>query len=308
MDYANMITEQANPDTADIDLCSTQEILELIHKEDCKVAMAVGKILPQIAKVVDAAADGMRKGGRLIYVGAGTSGRLGILDASECPPTFGTRPEQVVGIIAGGDIAMRNAIEGAEDNGQMGAADIERMNVCEHDTVVGITASGSARYVLGALEAAKARGAVTGAVCNTFPGVVASAADIAIIPVTGPEAIMGSTRMKAGTAQKMVLNMISTATMVRLGKVYHNLMVDLAPSNAKLRDRSIRIVMQATDVSRQEAEEALKKAQGYPKLAILQLLCGCDIQTARELLENESTLRKAVKNYEKSGCGTRSAV
>lgn len=297
MDYANMITEQVNPDTVDIDLCGTEEILELIHKEDCKVAAAVGKVLPQVAKVVDAAVAGMRQGGRLIYVGAGTSGRLGILDASECPPTFGTDPDQVVGIIAGGDVALRNAIEGAEDNYQLGAQDIENMEVCQRDTVVGITASGSARYVLGALEAAKARGAATAAVCNTFPGAVASAAQVAVVPITGPEAIMGSTRMKAGTAQKMVLNMISTATMIRLGKVYHNLMVDLAPSNTKLKNRSVRIVMQAAEVSRQEAEQALAQAGGYPKQAILQLLCGCDAETAQELLACESTLRKAAASY-----------
>lgn len=308
MDYAKMVTEQVNPDTTDIDLCSTEEILNLIHKEDCKVAWAVGKVLPQIAKAVDAAVEGMKKGGRLIYVGAGTSGRLGILDASECPPTFGTEPGQVVGIIAGGDTAMRNAIEGAEDRYELGAADIEKMDVTEADTVVGITASGSARYVLGALEKAKERHAATAAISNTFPGTATAAADVAIVPVTGPEVIMGSTRMKAGTAQKMVLNMISTATMIKLGKVYHNLMVDLSPSNAKLRDRSARIVMQAADVTRQEAEAALEQAGGSPKLAIIQLLCGCGMETAKEMLERESTIRKAIRNYEEHSCGSRSAV
>ncbi len=308
MDYVKMITEQVNPDTADIDLCSTEEILELIHKEDCKVALAVGKVLPQIAQAVEAAVQGMKKGGRLIYVGAGTSGRLGILDASECPPTFGTEPGQVVGVIAGGDTAMRNAIEGAEDRYDLGAADMEEIGVNERDTVVGITASGSARYVLGALEKAKERHAATAVICNTFPGTAAAAADVAIIPVTGPEAIMGSTRMKAGTAQKMVLNMLSTATMIKLGKVYHNLMVDLCPSNAKLKDRSARIVMQAAGVSRQEAETALEQAEGSPKLAILRLLCGCGLDTAKEMLEQESTIRKALQNYEENSCGSLSAV
>lgn len=308
MDYANLVTERVNESTVDIDLCSTEEILEMIHKEDCKVAPAVEKVLPQVAKAVEAAVRGMKQGGRLIYVGAGTSGRLGILDASECPPTFGTDPGQVVGIIAGGDGAMRTAIEGAEDNYELGAGDMEEAAVDQRDTVVGITASGGARYVLGALERARALGAATAALCNTFPSPAAAAADIAIVPVTGPEAIMGSTRMKAGTAQKMVLNMISTAVMVRLGKVYQNLMVDLSPSNAKLRDRSIRIVMQAAGVSRREAELALERAGGCPKPAILQLLCGCGPDTARELLDQESTIRRAIQNYEESGGGNRSAV
>lgn len=298
MDYEKLTTEQVNPNTTDIDLCGTREILELIHREDCKVAAAVGETLPKVAEAVDAVVRGIQKGGRLIYVGAGTSGRLGVLDASECPPTFGTPPEQVVGIIAGGDRALRIAIEGAEDDYKLGGADIDAVEATEADTVVGITASGTARYVLGALERAKQRGAATVAVCSAPGGQAAKAADIAIVPVVGPEAVMGSTRMKAGTAQKMVLNMISTAAMIKLGKVYHNLMVDLCPSNAKLKDRTVRIIMQAAEVSRREAERALALAGGEPKPAILMLLAGCEPEQARSLLEEERNLRKALKRYE----------
>lgn len=306
MDYAKLTTEQVNPDTMDIDLCSTEGVLELIHREDRKVAAAVGRTLPDIARAVDTVVRGMQAGGRLIYVGAGTSGRLGVLDASECPPTFGTSPEQVVGIIAGGDQALRIAIEGAEDDYELGVSDIDAIGAAAADTVVGITASGSARYVLGALARAKQRGAATVVVCNAAGGQAAQAADIAIVPVVGPEAIMGSTRMKAGTAQKMVLNMISTATMVKLGKVYHNLMVDLCPSNAKLKDRTVRMIMRAVGVSRREAEQALAITHGQPKPAILMLLTDCGPEEAQALLEEERNLRKALKRYEEQ-CGVSSA-
>lgn len=297
MDYARLITENVNPDTTNIDLCDTEGILDLIHQEDCKVAPAVGQVLPDIAWAVDVICARMRSGGRLIYVGAGTSGRLGILDASECPPTFGTEPEQILGMIAGGDKALRSAIEGAEDCYALGVSDIQGLKTGKKDTVVGITASGNAQYVLGAIEQANRCGAASVAVCNAFPGSVIDAAGIAIVPVVGPEVIMGSTRMKAGSAQKMVLNMLSTAVMIRLGRVYRNLMVDLAPSNNKLRDRTVRIIMQAVDVSREEAEQALDLCGGSPKPAIVLLLCGCSAETAGMLLQREPNVRKAVQVY-----------
>lgn len=293
MDYTQLVTEGINPKTREIDLCGTEEILWMIHSEDCKVAPAVGQELPKIAQAVEMIVEGMQEGGRLIYAGAGTSGRLGVLDASECPPTFGTDPEMVVGIIAGGDRALRIPIEGAEDSEDLGAQDVDRLNVGLNDTVVGITASGNAPYVLGAVRRARQRGAATVALCNARPGTVIDAAEVAIVPVVGPEVIMGSTRMKAGTADKMVLNMISTAVMVRLGKTYQNLMVDLSASNKKLRDRSVRIIMQAVGVSRWEAEEALRASGGGLKSALLMLLCGCSIDTAVSLLEQEPNVRKA---------------
>lgn len=295
--YAQMTTEGINPRTTNIDLCETEEILRLIHQEDSRAAPAVGQVLPEIARAVDTAVSGLRRGGRLIYVGAGTSGRLGVLDASECPPTFGTDPGMVVGVIAGGDKALRRAVEGAEDSYGTGAAAMDELDVNEADTVVGITASGSAPYVLGAMERARALGAATVALCNTRPGSVIDTADIAIVPVVGPEVIMGSTRMKAGTADKMVLNMLSTAAMIKLGKVYQNLMVDLAATNQKLRDRTVRILMAAAGVCREEAEEALRQTDGKLKPALILLFCGCDMKTAELLLSREPNVRKAVRLY-----------
>lgn len=297
LDYAQLITEGVNPLTTNIDLCETEEILRMIHQEDTKVAPAVAQVLPEIARAVDAIVDGMRKGGRLIYVGAGTSGRLGVLDASECPPTFGTEPDRVVGVIAGGDTALRHAIEGAEDNYEMGVAAMDELQIDHKDTVVGITASGNAAYVLGAIERAAQLQAATVALCNTYPGRVIDAADIAIVPVVGPEVIMGSTRMKAGTAEKMVLNMLSTASMIKLGKVYQNLMVDIAATNRKLQDRTVRIIMEATGVSREEAEEALCKSGGQLKPALVLLFCDCDVETAAQLLSREPNIRKTVRAY-----------
>lgn len=293
MDYTRLATEGVNPATVGIDLCETEEILQLIHAEDQKVIPAVGRVLPEIALAVDRTVAGMRAGGRLIYVGAGTSGRLGVLDASECPPTFGTSPEQVVGLIAGGDRALRSPVEGAEDDEALGQADMDRLKAGRNDMVVGVTASGNAPYVLGAVRRAKERGAATTALCCARPGAVIDAADIAIVPVVGPEVIMGSTRMKAGTAGKLVLNMLSTAVMVRLGKVYQNLMVDLEASNRKLRDRAVRIIMEAVGVSRPAAEEALREAGGALKPALLMLLCGCSLDSAESLLEKEPNVRRA---------------
>lgn len=297
LNYAQLITEGINPLTVNIDLCETEEIVRIIHREDSKVAPAVEKVLPEVAQAVDVAVKGLRAGGRLIYVGAGTSGRLGVLDASECPPTFGTDPGMVVGVIAGGDKALRSAIECVEDSQEQGAAAMEDLRVGSTDTVVGIAASGNTPYVLGALERAKQLGAATVALCNTFPGAVIDMADIAIVPVVGPEVIMGSTRMKAGTAEKMVLNMLSTASMIKLGKVYKNLMVDISATNNKLQDRVVRIVMEAADVSRPEAEEALRNSGGKVKPALVMLLCGCDMETAELLLKRQPNIRKTMQAY-----------
>lgn len=293
MDYTKLATEGVNVDTTGIDLCGTEEILRLIHAEDAKIVPAVGQVLPELAQAVDLAVKGMSQGGRLIYAGAGTSGRLGVLDASECPPTFGTDPGQVVGVIAGGDGALRRSVEGAEDDEELGAADIERLDVGPLDTVVGITASGNAPYVLGAVRRAKELGAATVALCNARPGTVIDEAEVAIVPIVGSEVIMGSTRMKAGTADKMVLNMLSTTVMIRLGKVYENLMVDLEASNRKLRDRAVRIIMQAVGARRRDAEEALAASGGALKPALLMLLTGCGLEAAVELLEKEPNVRKA---------------
>ncbi|PWL43607.1 MAG: N-acetylmuramic acid 6-phosphate etherase [Clostridiales bacterium] len=301
MDYNQLTTEQVNPLTADIDLCTTEEIVRLINDEDKKVAQAVEAVLPDVAKAVDTIAARMEKGGRLFYIGAGTSGRLGVVDASECPPTFGTDPSLVVGIIAGGDTALRTGIEEIEDQAEQGKADLLRHQISALDTVVGISASGSAAYVAGALQEAKKLGAATVAISNSPHAHIAEVADIAIIPVVGPEAIMGSTRMKAGTSQKMVLNMLSTATMVKLGKTYRNLMVDMIPSNQKLRDRAVRILMKATSLPREKAEEALTLS-GNTKTALVMLLTNCDAATARNALSSHNgSARKAVAFLQQDG-------
>lgn len=218
MDYQKLLTEQVNPDTYDIDISSTEEIVKMINAEDKKIAFAVEKVLPQIARAVDMIVGRMKRGGRLLYIGAGTSGRLGVLDASECPPTYGVEPSKVVGIIAGGDDALRSAFEGVEDDREAGKAEIEKYAVGENDTLVGISASGTAPYVCAALQAAKGKGAGTIALSNTYFGALPDIADISIVAEVGPEVVMGSTRMKAGTSQKMVLNMLSTAAMIKLGK------------------------------------------------------------------------------------------
>ncbi len=280
-----MLTEAPNPASAQIDRLPTLRMLQLINREDARVPKAVARELPHIAAAVDAIAARLQAGGRLIYVGAGTSGRLGVLDASECSPTFGTPPGLVVGIIAGGDRALREAVEGAEDSEEAGHADLALLAVTGHDAVVGLAASGSTPYVLGALAEARARGALTIAVsCN--PGApITALADIAITPIVGPEVISGSTRMKAGTAQKLVLNMLSTGTMIRLGKTYGNLMVDLQATNAKLRRRAQRIVAQATGLPAGEAATLLQECGGEVKTAIVSHLARVTPAEARARLE-----------------------
>lgn len=281
---ANLATETVNPNTVKIDECDTAEILRLINQEDMQVPLAVERELPCLARAVDLAYDALRQGGRMIYVGCGTSGRLGVLDASECPPTYGTDPEVIQGHIAGGDTALRNAVEGAEDDPEAGAALVEELAVSGRDVLVGITASGSAPYVLGAVKTAKERGAACIALVNNAGSRLEALCDVTVAPVVGPEVIMGSTRMKAGTAEKLVLNMLSTAVMIKSGKVYNNLMVDLRATNRKLQDRSVRIITAVTGAGREEAEAYLDRAGGSVKTAIMMYLSGLDAPAAEERL------------------------
>ena len=268
MNFANLTTEKRNSASANIDKVSTLEMVKIINDEDKKVAAAVEKVLPQIARAVDLIAEKLSSGGRLFYIGAGTSGRLGVLDASECPPTFGVNSEMVQGIIAGGNYALTNAVEGAEDNKNLAVENLREKNFCAADILVGIAASGRTPYVIAAVEYAKKIGAATLGVSCVENSALAEIVDIAITPVTGAEVITGSTRMKAGTATKMVLNMLTTGAMIRLGKVYGNLMVDVHATNEKLRDRAKRIVIAATGCDEVTAVDALKKFEGHAKLAI----------------------------------------
>lgn len=281
IELEKLTTEQRNPASTHIDELPTLDMLTLMNEADKTVALAVEKILPEIAKAVDLITERLQKGGRLFYLGAGTSGRLGILDAVECPPTYGTEPELVQGLIAGGTPAIFRAKEGAEDDATLAGQDLEQAGFTRKDVLVGIAASGRTPYVIGGLSYASSLGAATIALACAENPRIAEEADIALTPVTGPEIITGSTRLKAGTAQKMVLNMLSTGTMVKLGKVYGNLMVDVKATNAKLSERALRIVMEAADASRESAAEALKKAQGNAKLAILILLTGCSSSAGR---------------------------
>ncbi|MEU6482489.1 N-acetylmuramic acid 6-phosphate etherase [Streptomyces sp. NPDC046887] len=283
-ELASLATEAFRPELAEIDTLPTAEIARLMNAGDQSVPAAVADQLPRIAAAIDAIAERMARGGRLVYAGAGTAGRLGVLDASECPPTFNTASGQVVGLIAGGPIAMVEAVEGAEDSAALAEADLAALGIGPDDTVVGVSASGRTPYAIGAVEHARARGALTvGLSCN--PGsALAAAAEHGIEVVTGPELITGSTRLKAGTAQKLVLNMVSTITMIRLGKTYGNLMVDVRASNEKLRARSHRIVALATGAPDAEIEAALDATDGEVKQAILTLLAGVDADTAAGLL------------------------
>ncbi|MGW1136495.1 N-acetylmuramic acid 6-phosphate etherase [Streptomyces zhihengii] len=281
---ASLTTEAFRPDLADIDRLPTLEIARIMNGEDTSVPAAVAARLPVIAAAIDATAERMARGGRLIYAGAGTAGRLGVLDASECPPTFNTDPSEVVGLIAGGPSAMVKAVEGAEDSKELAAADLDALKAGPDDTVVGISASGRTPYAIGAVEHARALGALTiGLSCNA-DSALGAAAEHGIEVVTGPELLTGSTRLKAGTAQKLVLNMISTITMIRLGKTYGNLMVDVRASNDKLHARSRRIVALATDASDAEIEAALAATGGEVKHAILVILGGVDAGRAASLL------------------------
>lgn len=295
-DYlAGLTTEAVNPDTLMIDECTTEQMVRLMNQQDALVSAAIANEIPQIAEAVDILHHRLSAGGRMFYIGAGTSGRLGVLDASECPPTFGTDPSMVQGYIAGGDIALRSAVEGCEDDEEAGIALVESIGVTDQDVVIGISASGSAKFVIAALVKAKELGAATIGVCNNKGSKFEPIADICISPVVGPEVISGSTRLKAGTAQKLVLNMLTTCTMVKLGKTYNNLMVDLKASNFKLVDRSLRIIMNTTGVDSQAASETLEKAGMNCKLAIMMIKTGLDAKAAEEALEaNGGRLKQAI--------------
>ncbi|MDH6451027.1 MULTISPECIES: N-acetylmuramic acid 6-phosphate etherase [unclassified Streptomyces] len=291
----SLTTEAFRPELADIDQLPTLDLARLMNGEDASVPAAVSGQLPRIAAAIDAVAERMARGGRLIYAGAGTAGRLGVLDASECPPTFNTDPARVVGLIAGGPQALVTSIEGAEDSAELARADLDALAVTAVDTVVGVSASGRTPYAVGAVEHARAQGALTvGLSCNA-DSALAAAAEHGIEVVVGPELLTGSTRLKAGTAQKLVLNMLSTITMIRLGKTYGNLMVDVRASNDKLRARSRRIVALATGADDEEIEQALAAADGEVKNAILTILADVDGPTAARLLqESGGHLRTAL--------------
>ncbi|KES16898.1 putative sugar phosphate isomerase [Gilliamella apis SCGC AB-598-P17] len=290
-----MITENRNNASENIDCASTLEILQIINNEDKQVAIAVEKQLANIAKAVDAISHALLNQGRLIYLGAGTSGRLGILDASECPPTYGTAPEQVVGLIAGGHPAIFKAVENAEDSPELAINDLKHINFSAKDILVGIAASGRTPYVIGGMQYAKSLGATVVSLCCNPNAPMINLANIAITPIVGAEVITGSSRMKAGTAQKMILNMLTTASMIKIGKVYGNLMVDVEATNAKLIERQISIVMQATDCNRDTAITTLNQCNQHCKTAILMILAGLTAQQAKTKLEqNNGFIRKAL--------------
>ena len=293
---STLITEQRNPNSMHVDSLSALEIVQLMNKEDKQVPLAIEKCLPQIAQAVECIVSAFQQGGRLVYIGAGTSGRLGVLDASECPPTFGVSPEMVKGIIAGGERALRHPIEGAEDSKAQAVVDLQTIQFSSKDVLVGIAASGRTPYVIGALEYAKSLGSVTVSIASNPNSAMANIVDIAIDTVVGPEVLTGSSRLKSGTAQKLVLNMLTTASMILMGKCYQNLMVDVQASNEKLKARAIRIVMQATDCDKALAEETLKQADQNAKLAIMMILSGLDRAQAEALLEkHQGKLQLALK-------------
>lgn len=284
MNLATLVSETRNPATMELDSQPTLAMMTLFNQEDRKVPEAISLVLPEIARAVDMAAARMKAGGRLIYLGAGTSGRLGVLDASECPPTFGVPHGLVIGLIAGGPGALLKAVEGAEDNPSLGEADLVALSLTPQDTVVGLAASGRTPYVIGALKYARSQGCATVAISCNPASPIAALAEVAISPVVGPEALTGSTRLKSGTAQKLVLNMLSTGVMVKLGKVYQNLMVDVKATNEKLVDRACRIVMEATGAARDEAQRALQQTDYAAKPAILMILSGISAAEAEQRL------------------------
>lgn len=297
MDLSRMTTEKRNAATMDLDQMSALEIATVMNQEDRNVPLAIEKALPQIAETIEAVENAFRQGGRLFYIGAGTSGRLGVLDASECPPTFGVDAGMVVGLIAGGDHALRFPIEGAEDSRELCVEDLKARELCSKDVLVGIAASGRTPYVLGGLEYAKSLGCKTAAIACNKGSAVGAAADIAIEVEVGPEVLTGSTRLKSGTAQKLIVNMISTGAMVRIGKAYHNLMVDVVQSNAKLQVRAENIVMEATGVEREKARETIDAADGKVKTAITMILANCSKDEALALLEKANgRVRDAIAN------------
>ena len=297
MNLGALVSETRNPQTMDLDALTTIELVNRFNQQDTLVAQAVKATLPEVAKAVDAAAQALKAGGRIIYMGAGTSGRLGVLDASECPPTFGVPHGLVVGLIAGGPGALLKAVEGAEDNAQLGEDDLKALSLNAADLVVGLAASGRTPYVIGGLKYASAVGCTTVAVSCNPDSPIAHEADIAISPVVGPEALTGSTRLKSGTAQKLVLNMISTGAMVKFGKVSQDLLADMNAPTVKLVDRACRMVVEATGVTRDIAEKVLKQTDFEVKPAILMVLTGLDASAARaKLAAHQGFLRAALEN------------
>ncbi|MEW6129339.1 MAG: N-acetylmuramic acid 6-phosphate etherase [Acidobacteriota bacterium] len=292
------LTEQTNPNTRDIDRRSTLEIVKLINEEDKQVAVAVSRVLPQIARAVDMIVERLENEGRLFYVGTGTSGRLGVLDASECPPTFGVSPELVIGIIAGGDTALRNAVEGAEDDLHQAAIDLHTIGVSAKDAVVGISANGNTPYTLGALEFAQELGAATIAITCNEGSQMTQIAEVSIVPVVGAEVIAGSSRMKAGTAQKMILNMLSTATMIRLGLVYSNLMSNLKATNEKLRRRARAILAEEMGLSEEAAARIFAEAGDDLKIALLMTRANLSREDAETTLQKfNGSVRRALDSF-----------
>jgi len=294
-ELAGLDTEASSTERGDLDLLSTTELVERMNAEDRRVPEAVAGRTPEIAAAVDGITERFRRGGRLIYIGAGTAGRIGVLDASECPPTFGTDPSMVVGLIAGGETAIRSAVENAEDDDEAAALALRDLDLTERDTVVGISASGRTPYVIGGLRYARGLGALTVAIASNAGSAIGAEADIAIEVVTGPEFISGSTRLKSGTAQKLVVNMLTTLSMIKLGKTYRGVMVDLLATNEKLHARSIRTVSQLADVDVDAASAALQAADGSVKLALLLLATGASAETAAEALAAaDGILRDAI--------------
>lgn len=295
MNLGTLVSESRNPATMNLDEMTTLEMVATFNHEDSKVPEAIRAVLPEVAQAVDMAAASFKAGGRLIYLGAGTSGRLGVLDASECPPTFGVPHGLVVGLIAGGPGALLKAVEGAEDSEELGVSDLKNLQITPADTIVGLAASGRTPYVIGALRYARELGCATVAISCNPDSPIAHEAQVAISPVVGPEALTGSTRLKSGTAQKLVLNMISTGAMVKNGKVYQNLMVDVKATNVKLVDRACRIVVEATGAARADAEAALSQTDFEVKPAILMILANISAQEAiQRLTAHHGFLRAAL--------------
>ncbi len=296
INLSKLSTEQRNQNSMNLDQMTPLEIVTLMNNEDKIAVESIKEVLPQVAQTITYATESLKSGGRIIYLGAGTSGRLGVLDAAECPPTFGVPPEMVVGLIAGGPNAFLKAIEGAEDSTTLCAKELQDINLTSKDIVIGLAASGRTPYVVHGLKYAKSVGCRTVAIACTKDSEIGREADLAIEPVTGPEVLTGSTRLKAGTAQKLILNMISTGSMVGIGKVYQNLMVDVQQTNEKLKVRAQNITMEATGCSRETAEEVLSKAKGEVKTAIIMILLGVDYDAAKaRLKDSEDKIRTAVE-------------
>ena len=298
-DISKLMTEQVNDRSVDIETQSIGQILHYMNDENRTVTDAIERCIPSIEKVTAAVVQAFEKGGRLIYLGAGTSGRLGVLDASECPPTFGVSPDMVVGVIAGGDYALRHAIEGAEDDETIAQEQLKKLGLVKEDVVVGISASGRTPYVVAGLSYAKEVGCYTGAISNSPNAVISNVADIGIEAITGPEVVTGSTRMKAGTAQKLILNMITTAAMIRVGKVFKGYMVDVQPTNQKLKQRATNILSKITGFSQEEARVHLEKNDFDLKVAIISQIHHISSNEARKMLrENQMNIVKAMQNKE----------